>query len=307
MGDLICESCEAAAARARGDEKWIVPPWKRMEWLVGGSMRPGLWVHASGSGTGKTQFAMELAISAASNGSSVYWFDLENGSEVTGSRVVGLLNNIPWGMVLRGKTPDWYDGNIEDAQYRAMMQAKDLDIRFCITSPGEFSELELNMAMQDLKTRSRSNPALIVIDYVQIAALGFGEGEMRTKVASLVANLRRASNDHGVLVWAISSVAREKWMGLVNGMKEGRGGASPLMEPFRTPAAIFMGVGAESSGIEFSADAVITSLPGKRIFNGSKIVPMALAKQRDGMDGWMNFEFDGLRFHEIEVPHARQL
>lgn len=305
IGELVCETCLDAQSLSMSEgEPWIIPPWEDMRKLVGGSMRPGLWVHASGAATGKSQFAMQLAMATAQTGGAAHWVDLENGADVTGSRIVGLINNIPWGMVLRGKVPLEYNGTFEDAHIRAMNVVREMDITFSITDPDEFGYIELELIVADLVKRAKGGPAILVIDYAQIAAEGFsGTGDTRSDVKAFAKTLRKIAKLNKIVVWAISSISREKWAGLASGMKEGARGAAPLYAAFKTPAPVFMGVGAESSGIEYWADAVLVSLPATRNYVlGGRMVPVAVAKQRSESDGWLNFRFDGLRFHEMAVP-----
>jgi predicted ATP-dependent serine protease len=79
LAETMRASAEVCRRRARGEEKPVPVPWPSVAREIGGGLWPGCHVLVGNTGTGKTQFALQLALHAAEQGVPVRYvgFDLD--------------------------------------------------------------------------------------------------------------------------------------------------------------------------------------------------------------------------------------
>ena len=78
-------------------------PWREAEDDLGGGLWPGFWILVGGTGTGKTQLALSLALGAALEGCPVAYIGLELGDVDLVARLLGLLSGFSWSGLYLGK------------------------------------------------------------------------------------------------------------------------------------------------------------------------------------------------------------
>ena len=117
LAEILPRALERMRARAAGKERRLPIPWSGIARVIGGDrvdrstaagrevLRPGVHVLVGGTGSGKTQFALSLALEAAKAGRAVTYIGLELDEVGLMARLMAL----EWarGRALDSMPPDW--------------------------------------------------------------------------------------------------------------------------------------------------------------------------------------------------------
>lgn len=268
IGQDIEAMLETMEARRSGKETAMSTPWSPVDSLLGGGLWPGMYVLVGGTGSGKTQWAVQVAAEAARRGQSVLYLALELSRQDLAARVMGTLSGVAWSQILRG-TLDEVDVT------RVMMAARVAEQIPFHTECGP----PFGYGAETLAARAWAlKPALIVIDYLQLCAGRHGE-EPRTAVGRVSYVARALARDLGAVVLVLSSTARANYAELVN-------------DPARDPVDL-VGLGKESGEIEYAADGVMVLA---RSAEGGRNRVLVLAKNRHGPVGRADLLWNGHTF-----------
>src|SRR5512146_2720472 len=90
VGALIDGALALLRARASGAARPIPLPWGDLAEALGGGLWPGLHVLTGGTGTGKTQLALQAALVAATAGTPTLYVGLELGEPDLVARLLAL-------------------------------------------------------------------------------------------------------------------------------------------------------------------------------------------------------------------------
>ena len=262
---------EKMTARAEGREKPLATPWATLSRELGGGLWPGMYVLVGGTGAGKTQWAVQLAVEAAqSSSATALYLALELSREDIAARVVGDLAGVPWSRVLRGRLKD----EELDPVARAMRAAEALALYTECGVPFGYGPELLQARAWTLR------PQLIVLDFLQLCAGRQGE-DARTTVGRVSYIARSIARDLGAVVLVLSSTARANYADLVN-------------DPEKDPADL-VGLGKESGEIEYAADGVLVLAKHKDDKDRRTLV---IAKHRHGPTGRVDLHWSGTTFTE---------
>jgi len=261
-------------ARRTGQEVAMATPWGPVDSLLGGGLWPGMYVLVGGTGSGKTQWAVQVAVEAARRGQSVLYLALELSRQDLAARVMGTLSGVAWSRILRGTLDD---GEVAQVM-EAARAAEQLPFHTECGPPFGYGAETLAARAWALK------PALIVIDYLQLCAGRHGE-EPRTAVGRVSYVARALARDLGAVVLVLSSTARANYATLVN---------NPETDP-----GDLVGLGKESGEIEYAADGVMVLARNAEAKRGRVLV---LAKNRHGPVGRADLEWNGHTFSTNEGP-----
>ncbi len=261
-------------ARRTGQEVAMATPWGPVDSLLGGGLWPGMYVLVGGTGSGKTQWAVQVAVEAARRGQSALYLALELSRQDLAARVMGTLSGVAWSRILRGTLDD-----VEVAQVMEAARAvEQLPFHTECGPPFGYGAETLASRAWALK------PSLIVIDYLQLCAGRHGE-EPRTAVGRVSYVARALARDLGAVVLVLSSTARANYATLVN---------NPETDP-----TDLVGLGKESGEIEYAADGVLVLARNAERGRGRVLV---LAKNRHGPVGRADLEWNGHTFSTTEGP-----
>jgi replicative DNA helicase len=261
-------------ARRTGQETAMGTPWAPVDALLGGGLWPGMYVLVGGTGSGKTQWAVQVAVQAARRGQSVLYLALELSRQDLAARVMGTLSGVAWSRILRGTLDD-----VEVAQVmEAARAAEQIPFHTECGPPFGYGAEALAARAWALK------PAIIVIDYLQLCAGRYGE-EPRTAVGRVSYVARSLARDLGAVVLVLSSTARANYADLVN-------------DPARDPVDL-VGLGKESGEIEYAADGVMVLSRGA---DGGRSRVLVLAKNRHGPVGRAELQWNGHTFSSTDGP-----
>jgi len=271
--------------RAQGRERPLILPWPETNDALGGGMWPGLHVLVGNTGSGKSQWALQVALYAArSRDVPVLYLGLELGQTDLVARLLGLISRQRWS--------ELYLGTSETRLQKAMhfgSELPTLPFYLDVASPMGWDYSALYARAKAMRHLHPKGPILIVLDYLQLVA---GEGrDLRERIGRASYQARAAARDLDAVVLLISSTARENYASLSgeDGQTLGEGST-----------ARFVGLGKEAGEIEYAADSVLV-LAAEPLKDEEKRPPvrpifLAIAKVRAGRPGWVPLAFNGSRF-----------
>ena len=308
LRELTGDAWDRMEARAKGEEGALPVPWSDLARVLDphagpAALRPGVHVLVGGTGSGKTQLALGLALAAARAGHPVGYVGLE----LDPVGVVARLAALEWAhrQSKKGRRPNdlerWsvLDWPRTPAGVEALHRVRDEVARELDELPlslvfgaarsakggftaGDFGQVAAEVAKQG----DRERPALVVLDFLQLLSGGEGhdDREIRTRIAgaSYAANNAALSGECAVLL--VSATAREKYPELnldLNKLPDAGGK---------------VGFGKESGEIEYAATSVLV-MARDNAHPWDRLV--GVAKNRHGGIGWAALPWDGSAFYDV--------
>jgi len=330
LSEAVPEALARFRARAAGAEPPIPLPWREVAHALGGGLAaPAVHFLVGGTGSGKTQWALQLALAAAGarlpdrpdlpppkpdpDAASwpripVLYIGLEMRPADLVARALGLLAGEQWSNIARGRRPALLD-EARIGPHAAALAALPFHVEHA--PPHGFDYRRIVPVVARMRQRyplAKFPTLLVVLDYLQL--LTGPERELRERIGNAAYALLDLPKAHGATVLAVSSTARTNYA-ILRGRTERKGDA----KPWQQPAGDFVGLGKESGDVEFAADGVLVlasepwpSPDGPPV--GGTRMRLGLAKVRDGSPRWARLLFNGSRFDEpprdgAELPRNR--
>ncbi len=251
-------------------------------------LRPGqMIVVGARPGVGKTSFALNLAINAAAQGTSVAFFSLEMSAVEVGQRLLSSRAKINLSSIR--------SGHIRDNQWAELLQAtmelSQLDMMIDDTPGTTVTEIRAK-ARRMLHHKEKG---LIIIDYLQLLSPPSGgrrADSRATEVSEMSRGIKIMAKDLGVPVVALSQLSRES---------ERRTGKRPQLSDLR-----------ESGSIEQDADIVLLldrSMTPEEAQRSDRpdtgMTNVIIAKNRSGpLDSVpLGFVANSTKFYEVDTHH----
>jgi len=298
IGASLDEARSRISARTCGTEKPISTPWDSLDQAMGGGLWPGLHVVVGASGSGRSQFAHQVALHGAQHGTPVIYVALELDRLQLVCRFVGLVSDIRWSRIYLGEIDPDELRRVDDG----LAQLADLPLFLEEGDPlggwGHEQIAALGQALRQLADKSvgenaakGTKPFLLVLDYLQLVS--GDERELRERIGKAAYAARSVARSLNGVVVLISSTAREHYAALNGGKKanSNEGDGNP---------ARFLGTGKESGEVEFAADSVLVfkrdPWDGDAPPPEGSIIRIGIAKLRAGAPSWVPLLFDGSRF-----------
>ena len=291
VSSLLSATYERLRRRANGDEPAIELPHGIAEVYQDG-LRFGMHMLVGGTGTGKSQIALAMALHAARSGTPVLYVALElDGLQIVTRLAMLAAGQGMWSTVYLG------NGTAEDQAHFAngMEALRDLPIHVVEAPHDAYAPADLRRDVEAVRALypepvPGARPMLVVVDFLQIMGAD-GREDMRERIASAGKACRSIARDHNAAVLGLSSSARENYKadGALSQIKT----AADLGDDgvVRKPS-VLVGLGKESGDLEFAADSV--SVLAKV---GPHLV-IAAGKARAGVTRWCALTFDGTHVAE---------
>lgn len=322
LRELAGPAFDRMEARGRGEESCLPVPWydlakvldydlaqtqgapKDTDWSNLPALRPGVHVLVGGTGSGKTQLALSLALAAARAGHPVGYVGLELDPVGVVARLAALewarrrihQNAVHWSE--RWSAIDWPRGSVSQgalAKIRREVAEElaelPLDLAFGDARGGRlgFTADDFAKVADELAGRGTvQRPALVVLDFLQLLAADPkqpDDREIRTRIARAAYAASNATRDGRCAVVLVSATARDKY-GALDGLEL----AKPLPD-----VRSMVGTGKESGEIEYAATSVLVMArcddPDVRL--------VGVAKNRHGGTGWAALPWDGSAFYNV--------
>lgn len=310
LGDVLGEAFEMMDARAEGKESPITTPWDDLNYeLPGGGYWPGCHILVSGTGAGKTAWALQLGLHAArKHNAAIVYVGLELDEKQIALRFAGEIAQVGWSKLYTGQASLDERRRARDAG----AQLSGLPIYIEAGDPMGWCAARLHQVATDKRKQHPGVPLLIVVDFLQlIGSEPDVRQDLRERIGRAAYIARDVAKRNDATVLLISSVARDNYA-KVNGLDaiKAAGVAASMTgeivtERFmRSPDAI-VGLGKESGEIEYAADTVTAAL-GLPKENGKRVVVFGMAKVRAGTSSWCSLVFDGFRFAN-DPSHGRDV
>jgi replicative DNA helicase len=274
VADDLDALMETVWNRREGLQRPMATPWAGVDQLLGGGLWPGMYVLVGGTGAGKTQWAVQVAVEAALKGHRALYLALELSRQDLAARVVGALSGVPWSGILRGQI----DGPALQLVADTVRRARVLPLHTECGVPFGYGADTLASRAWALR------PSLVVLDYLQLCSGRTGE-DPRGTVGRVSYVARTIARDLGAAVLVLSSTARANYAELVN-------------DPTKDPGDL-VGLGKESGEIEYAADGVIVLARRSDKPRGRVLV---VSKNRHGPLGRVELDWSGTAFAEGDGP-----
>lgn len=288
-----------AELNARYDEKHsasenktkvIKTPWTCLDEAIGGGLWPGLHFLVGSTGSGKTQFAMQIALGAAFAKIPTLYIALELGPLDLFARAAGIHQP------QAGKWSELFQGD-KRTPTEILDQLKGHPFHWLVAPPMGWSHEKLVPSVQALKKLYPKTPTvLVVIDFAQL--MSGKERDLRERISKVAYSARALARDHNAVVLMISSTARDNY-DFVNQADQQENGKKKK-SPWERHPSTFVGMGKESGEIEYASDSVMVLVQepwgGDRPPPGGTRFHLAIAKLRAGQPSWVELCFNGSLF-----------
>ena len=287
LANILPGALDRLRRRALGIDKPIeLPNWPRLATALGGGLWPGCHILTGGTGTGKSQLALQLAFQAAKQGIPTRYIALELDDLGLVARLLcmaaGDRAGVWWSSLYTGKDGQGvlsaHKLDELDRAYGAELAALPL---YLATDQGphgwSYDQIEPAVELlREVHPEAEGNPVLLVVDFLQLLTSPEGKREeLRETIGRASYAARHAARKHNAAVLLLSSAARDKYAAL--SVELGTDG-KPTADHYA-----LVGAGKESGDIEYAADNAIVLTRNKET-KGELWV--AIAKQRAGAGGW---------------------
>jgi KaiC/GvpD/RAD55 family RecA-like ATPase len=280
---------------AKGTEAPVSTGLGMLDDQLDGGLWPGVHFLVGGTGGGKTQLAMQVALHASDRGVPVVYVIFEMTPEIGMLRIMGELADVPWGRLMRGRASHEQLERVEQAFARVPNA-----LHFDAATPFEWPAARVGQLCAELRAMRPHGPALLVIDYAQLA--GSLSEEARQRVASVCYAAQQEANRHRIAALLVSSTARPGYAVLADIVKAA--GLSDTPAPLggrrRTVARphALIGLGKESGELEYSGESVTVLGAGGESEEAGRILVAATVKRRTGEPSWCALRFVAGRIRE---------
>ena len=278
VGAWFAEAMVQSRRRRDGAERPVPLPWPGLASLLGGGLWPGSHVLVGAPGSGKSQLAVQVAVTGARAGHAVVYVALELGGHEVAMRAAGEISGGAWSPALRGHGLEDFEG---EALAGALGQ---LPLTIAEGDAHGWDRDQIHACAKVAASGPSGVTGLVVLDFLQLAK--GPERDLRERVTQTAYACRTAARDHSVAVLAISSAPR--------GMYTTTGEGTPLLGSDQAPAGAYMSAGKESGDVEFSADSLLALC--RHDAGGGGNASLVVAKQRHGETGRAFLQWNGGRF-----------
>jgi len=212
---------------ARFNKDSISTGFKKVNELLDGGFYPGLYIIGAVSSLGKTTLALQIADNAAKSGRDVIIFSLEMGKQELTAKSLSRLSFVRtknWDMEINHATTtrNLLNGNCLKTKAQADFMNEVLK-EYASYAGNLYYHIGIgDIGVEKVKEviakhiRVTGKKPLVIIDYLQILAPFDIRATDKQNTDKAVVELKRASRDYDVPVFAISSFNRENYMSPVN-------------------------------------------------------------------------------------------
>ncbi len=305
----------------RHNKDCISTGFTNLDEILDGGFYPGLYIIGAISSLGKTTFSLQIADNAAKNGQDVLVFSLEMGKQELIAKSISRLSFQRcrhWGTNLdfATTTRNLLNGNSLNSQERVDF------LNECIKSYADYAgrifyhigigdigvEKIKSVIAKHIKITGRR--PLVIIDYLQIIAPFDMRATDKQNTDKAVVELKRASRDYDVPIFAISSFNRENYTSPVNIASFKESGAieytSDVLMALQFKGMDYLKREDGKYEDEKSRTARIIQLRNEQEKNAevpgkAQELQLKILKNRNGRKGGVDFNFHPM-FNCFEVP-----
>lgn len=211
IGEAAARVIQQTQARAEGRIEGVYPTGlAALDKHLGGGLQAGDLVIMGGRpAMGKTAFALSLALKASRRGTGVLVMSLELVESIAARRILAQESHVD-GMTLKTGY-DLQGRPISNDDFRRAIQAVDRlrDRPLWLNSRGGQS---LSTIRAEARKQKRAHPELriVVVDYLQIMAMGGGKNDsMHNRITETAQGLRNLGKEEGLAMVVLSQLKRD--------------------------------------------------------------------------------------------------
>ena len=308
----------------RHNKDCVSTGFENLDEILDGGFYPGLYIIGAISSLGKTTFALQVADNAAKKGQDVLVFSLEMGKQELIAKSISRLSFQKcksWGSELDFATTT-----------RNLMNGKSLNskervdfLNECIKGYSDYAGRIFyhigigDIGVEKIKSviarhiRITGRKPLVIIDYLQIIAPFDMRATDKQNTDKAVVELKRASRDYDVPIFAISSFNRENYTSPVNIASFKESGAieytSDVLMALQFKGMDYLKKEDGKYEDEKSRTARIIQLRNEQEKNAeipgkAQELQLKILKNRNGRKGGIDLEFHPM-FNCFEVPKKK--
>jgi len=305
LSTVLAAAFDRMDARAEEREKPLATPWPDFNaQLPGGGFWPGCHLLVSGTGVGKSMWALQFALHTAREGGAVIYAGLELDAFQVAMRLAAEVDGkVGWSELYTG------GGAARNPETRArirehgMAALSKLNIYLEMGDAMGWAASRMHDCVRAARNVHPTGPLLLVLDFLQlIGPEKDTRQELRERIGRAAYIAREVGARYDATVLLVSSVARENY-GRVSGLAAVDAAELRLTDAegvvsdrFVLGAEQLIGLGKESGEIEYSADSLTVALSMPKEASAPRQVVFATVKQRAGQPAWSSLLFDGHRF-----------
>jgi len=308
----------------RRNKDCVSTGFENLDEILDGGFYPGLYIIGAISSLGKTTFALQVADNAAKKGQDVLVFSLEMGKQELIAKSISRLSF--------QKCKKWGSSLDFATTTRNLMNGKSLDskervdfLNECIKGYADYAgrifyhigigdigvEKIKSVIARHIKVTGRK--PLVIIDYLQIIAPFDMRATDKQNTDKAVVELKRASRDYDVPIFAISSFNRENYTSPVNIASFKESGAieytSDVLMALQFKGMDYLKKEDGKYEDEKSRTARIIQLRNEQEKNAeipgkAQELQLKILKNRNGRKGGVDLEFHPM-FNCFEVPKKK--
>lgn len=307
----------------RHNKDCVSTGFQNLDDILDGGFYPGLYIIGAISSLGKTTFALQVADNAAKKGQDVLVFSLEMGKQELIAKSISRLSF--------QKCRSWGSDLDFATTTRNLLNGKSLNskervdfLNECIKSYADYAgRIFYHIGIGDIGVekikaviarhiRVTGRKPLVIIDYLQIIAPFDMRATDKQNTDKAVVELKRASRDYDVPIFAISSFNRENYTSPVNIASFKESGAieytSDVLMALQFKGMDYMKKDDKYED-EKSRTARIIQLRNEQEKNAeipgkAQELQLKILKNRNGRKGGVDFDFHPM-FNCFEVPKAK--
>lgn len=249
----------------------IPTPWPKLNAAIVGWAKKALYVVGARPAVGKTAFAMEIAMHAASAGHRTLVFSMEMPRDELYLRMLSNAAQVHNSKIQHRNLTKYDIAELEDAAYAIKKWPILVDDRAGLTLD--------QIRMRIRREQSKGPVELVIIDYLQLIRPGRGfKGDRRIHIDETAQGGKEAAKELDVPIITLAQLNRAS---------EARTDKTPTMADLR-----------EAGGIEQAAD-VVALLHREDV--SPKVMGVGIPKNRQGATGNINLHFEG-EYSRITTP-----
>lgn len=318
LSDFIAE------IEKRHNKDCVSTGFENLDEILDGGFYPGLYIIGAISSLGKTTFALQVADNAAKKGQDVLVFSLEMGKQELIAKSISRLSF--------QKCKSWGSDLDFATTTRNLMNGKSLNskervdfLNECIKGYSDYAgRIFYHIGIGDIGVekikaviarhiRITGRKPLVIIDYLQIIAPFDMRATDKQNTDKAVVELKRASRDYDVPIFAISSFNRENYTSPVNIASFKESGAieytSDVLMALQFKGMDYLKKEDGKYEDEKSRTARIIQLRNEQEKNAeipgkAQELQLKILKNRNGRKGGVDLEFHPM-FNCFEVPKKK--
>lgn len=322
LSSSFARSVERGRLRQLGLERPVVSPWRELNDTLGGGFWPGLHMLVAGTGVGKTQLCLQIAVAAAKldEPAPVGLIELELDEMQLALRILGEDAGVGWSNAYLGKSSNDQYTRLEESAERL----KNIPVYTDFGDAMSWGSGRLRAMAESMRKAHPVGPLLIVLDFLQLTGCDPGEErlDLRERIGRAAYQARMVSRKYGVSVIVVSSTARDNYGALSAKMDKtgltAHQGQFSVQRQVLNPDAL-IGTGKESGELEYAADSVTVLIRPKLTAGqcdpviqelheqGGNVVIAATVKVRAGVRSWFALAFQKGRFSSLPEQVSNSL